>query len=149
MRLIPSFGWSGSPATSVGLSEALAVILWAYKVSAILLSLRGICDPGPALSVEVDICFFGVVVLEAMLDFTLDDVGDAWLISRDAFLLGFNFFPVEEDDILCKLFRFHSGVHITLLASGVLLEFGGVLFVLGGVLCGGVRLPCTSALTSL
>ena len=105
MRLILSRGWSGSPATSLGLSEALANILWSYKGSTILVDLRGICDPGPALSVEVDICFLGVVVLEAMLDFTLDDVGDdAWLISRDGFLLGFNFFPVDEDDILCKLF---------------------------------------------
>ena len=58
------------------------------------------------------------------------------------------FFPVDEDDILSKLFRFHSGVQITLLASGVLLEFGGVVFVLGGVLGDGVGLPCTSVLSS-
>ena len=68
--------WSGSPATSVGLSEALAVILRAYKVSTIMIDLRGICDPGLALSVEVDICFFGVVVLKAILGFTLDDDDD-------------------------------------------------------------------------
>ena len=117
-----------------------------------MVGLWGICDPGLALSVEVDICLFGVVVLEAMLGSVLADVGGhAWLIYldvRDAFLLGFCFFPVDEDDILCKLFLFHNGVHITLLAFGVLLEFGGVLLVLGGVLCGGVGLPCTSAWTS-
>ena len=58
------------------------------------------------------------------------------------------FFPVYEDDILSKLFLFHSGVHIILLASGFLLEFGGVLLVLGGVLGDGVGLSCTSVVSS-
>ena len=55
--------WSGFAATSVGLTEVLALILWACKVSEIMVGLRGICDPGLALSVEVDIWLLGVVVV--------------------------------------------------------------------------------------
>ena len=68
---------------------------------------------------------------------------DVWLIhlgDRVACFLCFCFFPFddEEDDILCMLFLFHSGVHTTLLVSGVFLGLDGVLgvLVLGGVLCG-------------
>ena len=146
--------WSGFAATSVGPTEVLAFLFWAYKVLGIMVVLRGICDPGLALSVEVDIWLLGVVVVEAMIGSGLADVGeDVWLIHlgvRVAFFLGFCFFPVDEDDILSKLFLFHNGVHTTLLASGVFLELGGVLLelVLGGVLCSGVGLPCTSSCTS-
>ena len=127
---------------------------WAYKVLGIIKLLRGISDPGLALSMEVDIWLLGVVVFEVVLGSGLaGEVGDVWLIHlgvRVAFFLGFCFFPVDEDDILCKLFLFHNGVHTTLLASGVFLELGGVLLelVLGGVLCSDAGLPCTSSCTS-
>ena len=94
---------------------------------------------------EADIWLLGVVVFEEVLGSGLaGEVGDDWLIHfgvRDSFLLCFCFFPFDEDDILCKLFLFHRGVHITLLISGVFLEFGGVLRILE------VGLPCFSSCT--
>ena len=55
--------WSSFAATSVGPTEVLAFFFWAYKVFGIMVVLRGICDPGQVLSVEVDIWLLGVVVV--------------------------------------------------------------------------------------
>ena len=57
------FNWSGFVTTSVGLAEVLAFFFWAYKVLAIMMLLRGICDPGQVLSVEEGIRLLGVVVV--------------------------------------------------------------------------------------
>ena len=77
---------------------------WAYKVLGIIILLRGICNPGLALSMEADIWLLGVVVFEVVLGSGLaGEVGDDWLIHfgvRDSFLLCFFFFPFDEDDIL-------------------------------------------------
>ena len=118
MRCFLSIGWSGFPSTSVGLSEVSTNIFWAYKGSPILVTLRGNCDPRLAFSVDVDISILAVMVLHVIFnDFlAVDGVG----------------------------FLFHSGVQMTLFleTSGVILEFGGVLWLLGGDSDGG-RLPGT------
>ena len=69
--------WSGFGATSVVLTEALAIMSWAYKVFGIIILLRGICNPGLALSMEADIWLLGVVVFEEVLGSGLaGEVGD-------------------------------------------------------------------------
>lgn len=123
----------------------LAIILCSCKGSPILVTLRGNFDPGLVFSVEVDISILAVVVLEVMSgDFLAVDGLEG--VDVD---VGFFFFPVDRDDLLSMLFLFHRGVQMILFleTSGVILEFGGVLWLLAGDSDGG-GLPGTPVASS-
>ena len=94
--------------------------------------------------------------LGVVLDMLVDNhtvVGvDAGLDTWDSLLIFFPFLAAEvEDDALALLFLFQRGVQIIFLEdvdddnSGVILELGGVFWLLIGEVDGGVLLTAPSA----
>ena len=127
---------------SVGLSEVLTIILCSCKGSPLLVALWGNFDPGLVFSVEVDISILAVVVLEVIS-------GDFLAVDGVDVAVGFFFFPVDRDDLLSMLCLFLRGVQMILFleTSGVILGFGGVLWLLAGDSDGG-GLPGTPVASS-
>ena len=94
-------------------------MFWAYKGRGILVMLWGILCPGRAFSKLGDLGSLGLMVMVVVSDFLADCGVRAKLFTGSAFLMVVKLLlPVNDVDLLCMDFLFHTGVRVTL--SGVI-----------------------------